>query len=385
MKDCYGLAIEILLKGKKMKVQRFVEKDKGNILLKFRSAIILMCLALLILAIGTCVAASAGSNTFEYHQDTGRQTVEKKIPVILDTDIGDDIDDTWALTLLLKMPEFDVKLITTGNAPPRAKIIAKILEIAERTDIPIGVGLSYGNNARRQQDWVKEYDLSMYPGVVRKDGVQAIVDTIMKSKEQITLISIGPLQNIAAAIEKEPEIARRVRFVSMAGSIYAGYGGSSTISKECNIVRHVKASQTIFSTPRNMTITPLDTCGIVKIVGERYTRILNSSDPLLKALIENYHCWLKVVSREPKKHFKVEDINVKSSTLYDPVAIYLAHSTEFLNIEDLGIRVTDEGYTVVDPRAPVIECATSWKSLDGFKDFLVSRLTCGDTKVTSKN
>ena len=67
----------------------------------------------------------------------------KKIPVILDTDIGFDIDDTWALGLLLKCPELDVKLITTSsdNTPIKAKLVAKFLEIVGRTDIPIGIGL----------------------------------------------------------------------------------------------------------------------------------------------------------------------------------------------------------------------------------------------------
>ena len=62
----------------------------------------------------------------------------KPIPVILDTDIGDDFDDTWALLFLLKSPQFDVKLVTTscGRAEYRAKVIAKLLTVAKRTDIP---------------------------------------------------------------------------------------------------------------------------------------------------------------------------------------------------------------------------------------------------------
>ncbi|MHC4286219.1 MAG: nucleoside hydrolase [Planctomycetota bacterium] len=65
----------------------------------------------------------------------------KKIPVIFDTDICDDIDDTWALVMLLQSSEFDIKLITTAvnNTPEKAKVVARILEIAGRTDIPIGI------------------------------------------------------------------------------------------------------------------------------------------------------------------------------------------------------------------------------------------------------
>ena len=70
----------------------------------------------------------------------------QKTPVIFDTDICDDIDDTWALVLLLKCPEFDVKLITTtvGDTRAKAKVVAKLLEIADRTDIPIGIGVPAG-------------------------------------------------------------------------------------------------------------------------------------------------------------------------------------------------------------------------------------------------
>src|SRR4051794_26657939 len=71
--------------------------------------------------------------------DTAR---DSRIPVILDTDIGDDIDDTWAVAMLLKSPQFDVKLITTtnGKAEYRARLLAKLLTAGDRTNIPIGLG-----------------------------------------------------------------------------------------------------------------------------------------------------------------------------------------------------------------------------------------------------
>ena len=65
-------------------------------------------------------------------------------PVILDTDIGFDVDDVWALAFLLRCPELDIKLITTdtGDTHYSAKIVAKLLQIAGRTDIPIGIGIA---------------------------------------------------------------------------------------------------------------------------------------------------------------------------------------------------------------------------------------------------
>ncbi|MDE0284190.1 MAG: nucleoside hydrolase, partial [Gammaproteobacteria bacterium] len=103
-----------------------------------------------------------------------------RIPIILDSDIGDDIDDTWALLMLLRMPQFDVKLVVSdfGNAIYRCRLFAKLLELTGRTDIPIGVGLGREDQPGRQSGWIGDYRLEDYPGVVRRDGVQALIDTI---------------------------------------------------------------------------------------------------------------------------------------------------------------------------------------------------------------
>ena len=89
-------------------------------------------------------------------------TDRKKIPVILDTDIGDDIDDTWALIALLKSPELDLKLVVTdyGNTVYRAKIVARLLEIAGRTEVPVAIGLKTSDAEGGQAPWVKSYDPS---------------------------------------------------------------------------------------------------------------------------------------------------------------------------------------------------------------------------------
>ena len=81
----------------------------------------------------------------------GRALAAEIIPVILDTDIGDDIDDTWALTMLLKSPLLDLKLVTTtrGKAEYRGKLVAKILTAAGRTDVPVGLG--EGGRLRHRQ------------------------------------------------------------------------------------------------------------------------------------------------------------------------------------------------------------------------------------------
>jgi inosine-uridine nucleoside N-ribohydrolase len=309
----------------------------------------------------------------------------EKIPVIFDTDICDDIDDTWALALLLQSPEFDIKLITTavGNTESKARTVAKFLETAGRTDIPIGIGVQQHKRSHRQDAWAKDYDLGSYPGKIYKDGVQALIDTIMKSRQPIKLIATGPLPNIAAALAREPRIAHKAEFVGMHGSVRRGYEGRPEPSAEYNVVAYVKEAQKVFTAPWEMTITPLDTCGIVHLDGLKYQKVLKRKSPLTDALIENYRVWQRQrVADENKGLSEAEvikradqKVNTSSTTLFDTVAIYLAMSTDLLKKEKLGIRVTDDGFTRIDEKAKVINCATEWKDLGAFEDFLVNRLT----------
>jgi inosine-uridine nucleoside N-ribohydrolase len=110
-----------------------------------------------------------------------------------------------------------------------------------------------------QADWVKGYDLAKYSGTVKRDGVQALIDLLMGSKEPITLICIGPLPTIAAALEREPRIAGHARFVGMDGSVRKGYGGKKDPDPEWNIKAGIPAAQRAFTAARPMTMTPLDT------------------------------------------------------------------------------------------------------------------------------
>ena len=188
-------------------------------------------------------------------------------PVVLDTDIGFDVDDVWALAFMLKCPELDVRLITTstGDTEYSAALVGKMLEIAGRTDIPIGIGLPIDAVGRTHSAWLGSYQVMDYPGEVHADGVRAIVDTITAATDQVTIVCIGPLANIAAALIRAPEIVEKSRFIGMHGSIRKGYNGIDKPMKEYNVLKHTAACQKVFSTPWDISITPLDTCGIVSL------------------------------------------------------------------------------------------------------------------------
>jgi inosine-uridine nucleoside N-ribohydrolase len=313
------------------------------------------------LAIVWCLGASA-------RMEASPAPRPVKIPVILDTDIGDEMDDTWALALLLRSPRLDLKLVTTtsGNTPARAKVAARLLALAGRTEVDVAPGPRTSEAEIRQASWLQGYSLADYPGRVHADGVAAMVETIMASPERVTVVCIGPLTNVRAALEREPRIAERARLVAMLGSLRRGYGGKRAPEAEYNVRSDVAACRAALMAPWSKTIAPIDTCGLVRLRGPEFAAIRASTDPLARAVIENYRAWCG-------PHPELAD--TQSSILFDTLAVYLAGSRDFVYLERLGLRVTDVGMTVVDPTAPAVTCATDWRNLVAFQAQLVQRLT----------
>jgi len=294
--------------------------------------------------------------------------------VILDTDIGFDVDDVWALAFLLRCPELDIKLVVTdtGDTHYSARLVAKLLQVAGRTDIPVGVGIPLDQSPRTHEDWLGDYSLNDYPGKVERDGVGAICDTVMQSDEKVSIICIGPVPNIAAALAREPAIVNNSKFIGMHGSIRRGYMGAPKPMKEYNVKKHSIACQQVFATPWDITITPLDTCGTVFLKGENFARVKQSTDPLAQAVMQNHFGWCENVKDWPILADMAPQL--QSSLLYDTVAVYLAFSESLLEMEQLPIVITDDGKTLLDESGQMVNCAMNWKDEGAFEALLAERL-----------
>jgi inosine-uridine nucleoside N-ribohydrolase len=192
----------------------------------------------------------------------------------------------------------------------------------------------------------------------------------MTSPQPVTLICIGPVPNIAEALKREPRIAQHARFVGMDGSVRLGYGGASQPCAEWNVKADPKSLQKVFAAPWNITITPLDTCGLVTLTGEKYRCVRDSTDRTVVDLVANYRVWLGNQAMLP-----ADMSDHHSTTLFDTVAVYLAIRQDLCVMEKLALRVTDDGFTVLDPQGTQVSVATKWKNLGAFEDFLTERLT----------
>lgn len=298
-------------------------------------------------------------------------------PTILSTDIGSDIDDTWALAHILRSPELDLKMVLTetGEALYRGQVTGKVLEAAKRTDVEIALGKDYGvmtDKHRHQGPWVKNYNLSNYPGTVHQNGIQAFIDYVKTTDGPINIIAIGPPPSLAEALKIAPEIAEKCHFFGMHGSFDLGYGGSPEISAETNVRVDPDAFRTVISANwLSKTITPLDTCGLFYLGGENYQKIWSSTDDLLlRSVIENYCIWAPRVPWMECDFFATQ-----SSTLFDDIAVYMAYDGSLLNYEEITFSVTDDGYTIRDPNGPYsARVALSWRDMKACQDFLTNRL-----------
>jgi inosine-uridine nucleoside N-ribohydrolase len=318
------------------------------------------------MAVSPVTSVMARSERFE------RRPPGKPIPVIFDTDIGDDIDDAWALAFLLASPELETKLVVTdsNDTVGKARIAAKFLDIAGRTDIPVGIGKPFDGPAGAQAPWAEDYDLESYPGRIHRDGVDALIRCVMESEEEVALLTVGPVPNIREALRREPRITEKARVVAMSGSIDLGYGGSETPAAEYNVRADPAAARAMYGAGWDVLLTPLDTAGLVRLSGERYQRVLASENPATRAVIEGYRVWNETFHGGGR--FNPDE---SSSTLFDAVAVYLAFQPDAFDVEEVAIEVTADGYTRrADGGAPV-RAAMDWRDMEAFKDLLVERLT----------
>ena len=195
-----------------------------------------------------------------------------RTPVVLVTDIGTDIDDTWAISLALRSPELDLKLVVVDPADTayRAKVAAKFLEASGHAAVNIAIGDNRPFNGDKEQTlipWVEHYDIGKYPGRIYSDGVGALVDFIHQSTEPVTVISIGPINTLALALKRDPQLTAKCRFVGVYGSFDVGYGGGPPAA-ETNVRVNPEGLRTVLAAPWNdVLLTPLDTCGSIRARG----------------------------------------------------------------------------------------------------------------------
>jgi len=287
----------------------------------------------------------------------------QKMKIIFDTDIAGDIDDAFAQALVQVSPEFEVLGITIadGPTPRRARVSCRMLYNCGQEKIPVYVGrpTREGQGEAPQLNWGNGFQ-RLLPQ--KQPAADFIISTLKKYPHQVTVISVGPVTNLGDAIDKDPAAWKLVREVySMFGSFYLGYGSDPRPSAEWNVVADVVSSQKFIGSGVPITLAGLDVTTMVKFDAGRRLQLLLRNSPLTDALSGLYSLWsLNRPGRDP--------------TLFDPVAVTMAITDQFVRTRAAHVRVTGEGYTVIDESRPP-NCSIGIQVSTGdFLDWLTGRL-----------
>jgi len=154
-----------------------------------------------------------------------------KPQLILDTDIGSDVDDAFALLIALGCPEFHLAAVTLVHAKldVRARIAFKILKLAGRLDVPVAAGYSDTLTPGGRQYWAghegSETDFSDVADLKPSgDAVDVMLRIVRGNPGQVIITPVGPMTNIAAAIQRDPETMKLIRRMVIMGSVFKGTG-----------------------------------------------------------------------------------------------------------------------------------------------------------------
>ena len=186
--------------------------------------------------------------------------------VILDTDIGTDVDDCLALAVLLGSPGVDLVGVTTvyGDVHLRARMIDRLLRLAGRPDVPIRLGSSQTLMGVREIYWPGHEGVGLLDDTGRdwqpdpEHAVDFIVRTVMANPGQIHLLAVGPMTNIALAIRREPRLlASLAGFTLMAGAARV-HDGLHLPYAEHNLTCDPEAAAIVFRQPEDKVVVPLD-------------------------------------------------------------------------------------------------------------------------------
>ena len=288
---------------------------------------------------------------------------EKALPekVIIDTDIGDDIDDAFAVALALRSPELQILGITTtfGDTETRAKLLDRFLAEAGRPEIPVAAGVPTPPKGTFTQRRYAENNRFAKPS--HPDAVPFLLDQIRRNTGQVTLIAIGPLMNVGAAIDKDPATFRKLkRVIIMGGSIKRGYGDlgfgpPQPPQPEWNILNDIPSGQKLFAVGVPLFVMPLDATQL-KLDEVKRAFLFSQGTPLTDALTLLYHQW-----------------GQETPTLFDPMTIAFLVNPNLCPVQPMHIRVDQKGFTRPDAGSPNAQvCLDS--NPDAFFRFFLSRL-----------
>jgi inosine-uridine nucleoside N-ribohydrolase len=258
--------------------------------------------------------------------------------VIIDTDVGDDIDDAFALAIALQDPRLEVLGVTTawGDTRTRVLLVRRLLATLGRPDVVVAQGPATADTVPFTQ---KKWALGATDTSPAPDAIEFLSEQAHERPARITLLALAPLSNIEALARRHPDALRELRqVVMMGGSIRAGYNQGGAIpnaepSAEYNVASSPAGLRVLLQSGVAVRMFPLDSTQI-KFDEVRRDRLFAYGSAGSDALTLLYHQWRLL-----------NGWGQITPTLFDVVPLVWLLEPSTCPVTPLRITVDERGYT----------------------------------------
>lgn len=291
--------------------------------------------------------------------------------IVLDTDMGSDVDDALCLALALASPEIELVAVTCvgREARLRAQVARRLLELAGRGDVPVHAGCRVPLLGGDGFNWFG----------IEGEGILDALDDVAPSDEHavdalgrlfgepdLELLAVGPLTNLAVALAKDPGLAGRIpRLTVMGGHLRkAEYGGHVFApGVDYNLCSDPHASLVALRAGLPVRLVTADVTLRVWITADELARLEGRGTPFHAALARAVRAWTPIQKRIfHRAGCDVDDDNV--AFLHDPLALACLHDESFCDFADLEVEPVIDGqvfrtleHAVAKPETFPMRCA----------------------------
>jgi len=290
-------------------------------------------------------------------------------PLIIDTDIGDDIDDALAIALAARSPEVDLVGVTTvfQRARLRARLAAHLLRAYDRPGIPVCAGADRPLLGARREDWspnqagVLEDALDL---PVPEEHAALFIAREGMRREGLVLLPIGAMTNVALAFALEPRLAGRVRVVAMAGAWDRG-------GAEWNVQCDPEAVAAVLAAGARVDFVGLDVTTRVVLRAPDLSALTGAADGARRTLTRFVRAWQRGWGKD----------DGFCPVMHDPLAVAAVFRPDLLAWREAAVAVELgspllRGQTVARPGAPNARIATAVDAA-AFLDLFAGRVCRG--------
>jgi purine nucleosidase len=265
--------------------------------------------------------------------------------ILLDTDIGTDVDDALALALALASPELELVAITTvaGDTVLRARVAARLLALAGRRDVPVHAGCGEALSTPGGFAWFGHEGQGILDGSADTVSDEPAVEALrrhLRDGPGLEVVAVGPLTNLALALARDPACAGRIgRLTVMGGWLRGAIVGGVPLppSVDYNLCSDPVAAARVLSAGIPTRLVSADATVQVWLTAADVVALERAGSPLQRALARAVRIWTPV-QRRLFTGLGAPPAPDNAAFLHDPLALACVHDESFCTVEELAIE-----------------------------------------------